>query len=232
MKVLPNLYFYPWESMTENNCNTFVIKGKTNILIDPGHYHLLHELQRKMTGDGLSFDDIDLVLVTHPHPDHIEGIAYWNSMDTVVAIHKEAHEFIEKYRSFWEEATGKTMPHFNVDIFLKEGTLRAGGNTIQVIYTPGHAPGSVCFFWEESKVLFSGDVVFAQSFGRFDLPGADPVLLLQSLEKLVSLDVDVLAPGHGPIIQGKGAVKENFYIVLGLFQQTVMKSMQNNETTL
>ncbi len=233
MKILPELYFYPWESMVENNCNTYVIEsGKARILIDPGHYHLLPELQKKMSKDNLSLDDINLVLVTHPHPDHIEGIAYWNSSNALIGVHGEAFDFIEQYKNFWEEATGKVMPELRMDLFLKDGNIKVGDVSLQVIYTPGHCPGSVCFYWKERKVLFTGDVIFAQSFGRFDLPGADPMLLLKSIEKLTELDVEVLAPGHGPVIQGRGAVRENFYVVLGLFQQMVMKEMGNSTTTL
>jgi glyoxylase-like metal-dependent hydrolase (beta-lactamase superfamily II) len=62
-------------------------------------------------------------------------------------------------------------------------------------------------------VLFSGDVVFAQSVGRVDLPGGDAARLIESLERLMELDVELLCPGHGPWIEGRGAVKENFYII-------------------
>lgn len=228
MRVLPNLLVFPWESMTENNCNTYVISGDKNILIDPGHYHLLPQLERKMRRDGLFFDDIDLVLATHPHPDHIEGAAAWNDKDCLIAAHLDAVEFMERYKEFWEDTTRRTLPVINFDFLLKEGKLKVGEHTLRVIGTPGHCPGSVCFFWEEGKVLFSGDVIFFQSFGRFDLPGGDPLELFQSIEKLVQIDAEVLAPGHGPAIQGRGSVKQNFYIVLELFQQMVAEEVKRN----
>lgn len=232
MRLTDEFFVYPWESVAENNCNTYVIGKKEKILIDPGHHHLLPRLEQKMKKDGISLDDVSLVLVTHPHPDHMEGIAAWNQRSALTAMHPDALDFIEKFGKIWEDATGKTLPKFDIDFFLTEGTLKVGDNSFQVIHTPGHAPGSLSFYWENGKVLFTGDVIFVQSFGRFDLPGADPVALVQSIEKLVQLDTEFLAPGHGPMLQGRGAVKENFYIVLGLFQQMVAREMRQNNGIL
>ncbi|SFM64833.1 MBL fold metallo-hydrolase [Thermodesulforhabdus norvegica] len=232
MKLTDEFFVYPWESMTENNCNSYVIGKKEKILIDPGHYHLLPRLEQKMKEDGISFDDISLVLVTHPHPDHMEGIAAWNQRPALIALHPDALDFIEQFGQIWEDATGKTLPKFEVDFFVTEGNLKVGPYSFQVIHTPGHAPGSLSFYWEDGRVLFTGDVIFVQSFGRFDLPGADPVALIQSIEKLVQLDTEFLAPGHGPMLQGRGSVKENFYIVLGLFQQMVAREMKKNNEVL
>lgn len=228
MKISTDFFVYPWESPTENNCNTYIVGKEKKVMIDPGHYHLLPQLEKKMKEDGLSFDDIDLVLVTHPHPDHMEGISAWNQRQSLVAMHPDAINFLERFGRFWDDVTNRPFSEINVDFFLTEGNLNVGRHTFKVIHTPGHAPGSLCFYWEDAKVLFSGDVIFVQSFGRFDLPGSDPMALIQSIEKLSQLDAELLAPGHGPLLKGRGSVKENFYLVLSIFQQMIAREMQQN----
>ena len=77
--------------------------------------------------------------------------------------------------------------------------LHLGGLDWKVISTPGHSPGSVCYYCESGKVLLSGDTLMAGTIGRSDLPGGDYDVLMKSLlEKLMTLpgDVEVL-PGHG-----------------------------------
>ena len=218
MRLRDRLYIYPWESMVENNCNSYLISGGVPTLIDPGHLHLMPQLEAGMARDGFSFDDIRLVIATHPHPDHCEGILDFVERPARVTMHEAAEGFLGTFTDQWEGMTGKSLPAFSMDFYLRRGRLRLGEDNFQVIETPGHAPGSICLYWEDEKVLFSGDVVFNRSVGRVDLPGGSPSDLIQSLNLLMALDVDLLLPGHGPPVEGKGAVKENFYLVRSLFQ--------------
>lgn len=67
---------------------------------------------------------------------------------------------------------------------LKEGaTIKFGNCQLEMIHTPGHSPGSICFWHKESDTLIGGDVLFSQSIGRTDLPGGDTQTLLRALEK-------------------------------------------------
>jgi glyoxylase-like metal-dependent hydrolase (beta-lactamase superfamily II) len=84
---------------------------------------------------------------------------------------------------------------------------------IQVISTPGHSPGSLCLYWPERKVLFSGDVAFDQGIGRSDLPGGNSKLLKESLRRIAQLDIEYLLPGHGNVIAGREAVQANFRMI-------------------
>ena len=85
---------------------------------------------------------------------------------------------------------------------LKEGdVLRVGEMEIQVMETPGHTEGGVCYLIKEGEesLLASGDTLFAQSVGRTDLEGGDPAVLDASLRRLASLpDSLSVLPGHGP----------------------------------
>ncbi len=70
---------------------------------------------------------------------------------------------------------------------------------VEVIPTPGHTPGGVCYLFRDSGLLFSGDTLFAGSVGRTDFPGGDMATLLQSLRRLTALpDETSVIPGHGP----------------------------------
>jgi glyoxylase-like metal-dependent hydrolase (beta-lactamase superfamily II) len=73
---------------------------------------------------------------------------------------------------------------------------------LRVLHTPGHSPGSICLFDAEEGILFSGDTVFTHgSFGRYDLPGGERHALLKSLERLSTLDVRAIYPGHGEPVE-------------------------------
>ena len=87
-------------------------------------------------------------------------------------------------------------PLVEADIFFEEGNEAGPFN---IVHTPGHTPGSVCFYDEKARILFSGDTLFRMGWGRTDLPGGDETQLRQSLARLLSMDKEiVVCPGHGP----------------------------------
>jgi glyoxylase-like metal-dependent hydrolase (beta-lactamase superfamily II) len=92
--------------------------------------------------------------------------------------------------------------------------LKIGHVTLQVILTPGHSPGSLCFYYPKEKVLISGDTLFQLGVGRTDLPGGNLEDLARSIERLSRLETDYLLPGHGDMIKGKKAVEKNFQVIL------------------
>jgi glyoxylase-like metal-dependent hydrolase (beta-lactamase superfamily II) len=113
--------------------------------------------------------------------------------------------------------TGAQSPAGPFQITLREGVLRLGDKTFDVIPTPGHSPGSICFYWKEERVLLSGDTVFYMGVGRTDFEGGDAVALKESIGRLALLDVEYLVPGHGQIVKGREAIQRNFALILGEF---------------
>ncbi|HEY3275252.1 MAG TPA: MBL fold metallo-hydrolase [Syntrophorhabdaceae bacterium] len=213
MKVFEDFYVYPWLSYQENNCNTVFIDGHTPVLIDPGHTHLFDNVVQSMARDGVRPESAKMVLCTHGHPDHIEAIERFDE-SVIKGISKEEYAFLnDGYRELFL-AGGSQSPAKSFNLFLKEGTLQVGDKTFRIFLTPGHAPGAVCLYWEEKKVLISGDTVFYMGVGRTDLYGGDASQLAQSIARLAALDIEYLIPGHGEMVQGEKTIKKNFEVVL------------------
>ncbi len=208
MKVNDGLHVFPWNSMAANNCNTYLLEGDARILIDPGHVRLFPHVESGLREAGLNIADIDLVICTHAHPDHIEAVRLFKDTEALFALHEGDWQLLgEMGRSlgtFFD--TGGYTPNF----FLTSGDLTVKDLQLQVIHTPGHSPGSVSLYWPRHKALFTGDVLFKDGLGRTDLPGGNGDTLKKSIGELAFFDVEWFFPGHGDFIQGGRKVRNNF----------------------
>jgi hydroxyacylglutathione hydrolase len=210
MKLLDNLFMYPWVSLTENNSNTYVINGDVPTIIDVGHLRHLGRLFKSMEKDGISPDTIVLVISTHLHPDHHEGVAAFSERNVLIAFHREEERHLKTFGHQLYQAMRLVIPDIQPHFYLREGIVRLGNVELEVYETPGHSPGSVSLFWKEKKALIVGDVVFWGGVGRTDFYEGDSNLLKEKILRLSQLDVEYLLPGHGKIIEGRDAVKKNF----------------------
>ena len=210
MEILNGLHAFLWSSQTANNCNTFFIDGEKKILVDPGHHQLFGHVQDGLSRLSLTPQDIDLVIITHAHPDHMEAVEVFEK-PTLVAISNEEIEFFKTMAERYPSAANVDL--LRPDLFLQEGEITVGKETFQILLAPGHSPGSICLYWPDKKVLITGDVVFNQGIGRTDLPGGNGKLLKESIKKLAALEVEYLLPGHGEIVTGKKSVDANFKII-------------------
>ena len=152
---------------------------KVGIVIDPGDE--VFRIQKEISRLGLS---IERILITHGHIDHISG-AQEPKMEThaSLCIHP------------LDAPALKSPP----DCTLSDGQeIPLGNFKISVIHTPGHSPGSVCFY--APGALFTGDTLFAGSIGRTDFPGGSHEQLVQGVvRKLFPLGDNIrIYPGHGP----------------------------------
>ena len=213
MKLLDNIYVYPWTSYEANNCNAIFIDGPVPALIDPGHKNLIGHVAEGMANDGKRIQSVKLILCTHGHPDHMEAADIFDA-EVMRAIGKEEYDHLYKGGKELYLMTGCAMPKRPFSFLLKEGAINIGDKTFQVLLTPGHSPGSICIYWEEKKLLISGDTVFYMGVGRTDLPGGDIDALAKSIEKLSSLDIEYLVPGHGEIVKGRDVIRKNFQAII------------------
>ena len=208
MKILDGLHAFLWDNPQANNCNTFLIDGEKKILVDPGHRQLFGHVHDGLYRLSIDPQDIDLVIITHGHPDHMEAVRIFAGTSTSIAIPAIEMDFIRNLPPHLASALG--VAGFEPDILLQEGDLHVGNWDLQVIHTPGHSPGSICLYWPETKVLITGDVVFNQGVGRTDLPGGDGGKLKESINRISRLEADYLLTGHGDIVSGRELVKTNF----------------------
>lgn len=141
----------------------------------------------------------DKILITHSHWDHIADTAVLkNKFNLPVFIHAADSKNLEIPGSdqlpCWIDFEG-----VKPDGFFKEGDKILVGNLqFEVIDTPGHTPGGVCFYCAEKHVLLSGDTLFKGTIGNLSFPTARPKLMWESLKKLSKLPPQtVVYPGHG-----------------------------------
>lgn len=182
--------------------NTYVLyneKGDCGI-IDPGCYFASEE---KALTDFVQTNGLKPVLLvnTHCHLDHIVGNQF---VSQKYGLNLHLHP-LEKAVLGFGPATAQLweLSFVNYDgemVFIDEGqTLHIGDEELQILFTPGHSPGSLSFYSEANKFVISGDVLFEQSVGRTDLLGGDFKVLEESIKtKLYTLPADTIVyAGHG-----------------------------------
>ena len=86
MKLFDDLHAFLWSNPGANNCNTFLIDGPKKILVDPGHYSLFGHVRDNLEVLSLMPEDMDFVIITHGHPDHIEGIQTFQGTPASIAM--------------------------------------------------------------------------------------------------------------------------------------------------
>lgn len=171
------------------------------VIIDPACYEKKEEeiLVDYVIDNGLT---VKMVLNTHCHIDHIFGNNFLtNEFNIPLKAHNDSLLFIEKAKEFAEAFGFEVNEQVTPQYFLKEGDIiKFGNQELEVIYTPGHADGSICFYQRKDGFLLCGDVLFKSGIGRTDLPTGDYDKLIKNInDKLMVLPDDVVVyPGHGP----------------------------------
>ena len=183
--------------------NTYVLWDETRegVIIDAGNY--TNEENAQLL-DFVTENQINItaLLLTHNHIDHILGIKFLSERFHLPIQTHAAGDFLFKVAQSSAIAYGITFAGFPEDIaHLSEAdNFRFGKTVFQAFYTPGHADGSLCYYFPKDKIVVVGDVLFNGSIGRTDLPTGDFDILEKSIkEKLYTLDDEVIVyPGHGP----------------------------------
>ncbi len=142
------------------------------------------------------------ILLTHGHFDHVLGLTDCARKYNIPVYMHPADKEILKIDDFFTRTYGFRMPVIDIETTdIADGDIITFGNTeLEVIHTPGHTPGGVCYYDKADKLLLSGDTLFAGSIGRTDHPGGDYDMLMESINtRLMDMDGDVtVIPGHGP----------------------------------
>ena len=178
-----------WDS--EGNC----------AFIDPG---CISAVEMKALLDTVSRKNLKpvCIMLTHGHFDHILGTAELSRHLGGLPVYMHpADKFTLENNEYFCRCFGAPMPEAFETADICEGSVIEVGNLrFEVIETPGHTVGGVCYLERAEKVLFSGDTLFAGAIGRTDHPGGDYDRIMESIfTKLLHLEGDTkVIPGHGP----------------------------------
>lgn len=178
------------------NCY-IVYHGNTRegFIVDPGDEP--ERLAEAIAGENLN---LKAILLTHGHFDHILGVPELKKrFDVPVYAHEEEKLLLGDSDINLSGKWRKMPTTFAADRYLEDGEeFTLAGFPMKAIHTPGHTIGGVCYYAAEEKVLFSGDTLFCESYGRTDLPTGSASEIERSInEKLLVLPEDVaVCPGH------------------------------------
>ena len=195
------------DNLAQSNCYV-IAYGNDCYVVDPG--------DEKMTEviDYIKENNLNLlaILLTHGHWDHILGIPpILEHKKVPIYVSEGGYEFLfnpELSLLAWREGKFELSKEAQIITLKENDKLGKNGKIIEenagdeisyfeIIETPGHSRGDICYYDRVNKMLISGDTMFAGTYGRVDLPTSDPLQMGKSLKKLLALDEDVkVYPGH------------------------------------
>ncbi|MES2593624.1 MAG: MBL fold metallo-hydrolase [Bacteroidota bacterium] len=183
--------------------NTYILYDETKecIIIDPGCYDNKERLELANYIDTNKLKPIKLIN-THCHLDHVFGNKFIaDKYQLQLEINKLDKPVLDAYLMSASLYGLNAEPSPQPSVFLNEGDIITFGNsTLDILFTPGHSPGSITFYNRDQKFMIAGDVLFYGSIGRTDLPAGDFKTLISSIkDKLFQLGDDfTVYNGHGP----------------------------------
>jgi glyoxylase-like metal-dependent hydrolase (beta-lactamase superfamily II) len=183
--------------------NTYIVSDETGecVIIDPACYN---SEENEILSDYIKSNNLKPVklLNTHCHLDHVFGNKY---ISDTYNLNSESNindlflieNFTKTVSMYGLKASNPYKPGSFID---ESNIIKFGNSELNILHIPGHSPGSIVFYNEKDKFAIVGDVIFAQSIGRTDLPGGNYETLISGIKtKLFKLDNNlVLFPGHGP----------------------------------
>ena len=196
MITIQSFAFNPFEE------NTYILFDETKecVIIDPG---CSNKSEQEEIADFIKSEGLKPVklLNTHCHVDHILGNAFIaKKYNLGLEIHKEDLEMLHSLPQVSHLYGLNAEESVEPSVFLNEGDkIKFGNSALDILFIPGHSPGSICFVSHADKFIIGGDVLFYGSIGRTDLPGGNHEALISNIKtKLFKLDDDfTVFTGHG-----------------------------------
>jgi len=182
--------------------HTYLVRGSDkNMLIDTGTTGNFPNLSECLGEIGLKIEDIHFILLTHEHSDHTGATPFFIN-SAVVCAHRLAANKIELVDEFVTMTKYLNTPEkdFYAHIWLEDSMFIDLGNyKFKIIHTPGHTSGCICIYETKEGFLFSGDTVFANGILSDIASSGNISDYVNSMEKLNTMKISELYPGHGRI---------------------------------
>lgn len=195
-------------SLGEFGANCYIVTDDDNVtaVIDPGQEseELFAELEKY---------NVKYILLTHGHFDHIMGAcAVKEKTNAPVYIHPADEKMLSDSVLSLAEACGAgEQRSVCADVLIQDGDIIDFAGGTQVLHTPGHTPGSVCY--KTGNIIFTGDTIFCRTVGRTDFPGGSMEDMIKSVDRLQALPGDyILYPGHNRSTTMEDERNHNRYI--------------------
>lgn len=197
------------EGASHNSSNVYVLGTDPVVLIDAGSDDPAMTLIRAL--ECLGHPTVTAIYLTHAHADHAGGVKQL-SCESSVQVWLPKDDF--------DEQTHSRIPDLQVDCWLQPGhRVRHQRWTLDVVATPGHAPGHVSFVDRESGVCFAGDLVSGEGTIAVVHPRGSMSDYIESLKRIQALQITTIYPGHGPIVTN-GLDKIRDYIQRRLYRES------------
>ena len=198
----------------EMQANAFIVfkdNSKKAFVVDPGAD--IEKICARLEYEGIS--EVTHILLTHGHFDHIGAAAKLKRRTGAkVCVHARDLPMLTSNEDSLAVFAGVSIEPVEADIVLHGGeTIRAADIPVQVLHTPGHSGGSVCYL--TGDIMFSGDTLFYMSCGRTDFPGSDPDEYHNSLHNVLGgLKKDyTVYTGHGIKTTLRAEFRSNPYLI-------------------
>lgn len=202
--------------------NTYLLgTGRQRLLLDTGSgVEGFVDLLEGALADECGGAELGDILITHTHPDHLGG-----APDILRRIGER-----EVSKMPWPERDQRIAVEITEigdgDVFHTDGV------SLRAIHTPGHAQDHLCFYMEEERALFTGDVVLGAGTAVIPLDGGDMALYLDSLQRLLDLELECIFPGHGPRISKPKEKLREYIVHRAEREQAIIDAVTRGATTV
>ncbi len=170
--------------------NTYIVgTSKRPILLDTGqgvaiYADLLETALKELSGSS----ELERIVLTHAHVDHLGGVKQVT----------EKFGEMEVLKMPWE---GHDAPAGEISAIGHDAVVHTEGATLRAVFTPGHSPDHLCYYLEEERAVFTGDVVLGAGTTVIPDDTGDLGEYMDSLRRLLALDLETIYPAHGPVIR-------------------------------
>jgi len=214
LEIMKDLFFIERGYL---NSNHFLYRFEDPVLIDTGYISDFSDTERFINQLGVNISDVRQIINTHCHCDHIGGnriIQEKSGCD--IALHKIGKHFIDTQDdwSTWWKYYNQKADFFTCTRALEDGeVIPVGSHKFKILHTPGHASDGIALYNKAEKVLISSDTLWENDLAvmTIRIEGSTALFhMMESLEKLESLDVNLVCPGHGaPFSDIKRAISKS-----------------------